>query len=312
MGFCLWLPLVFLFSNTRDTNLYLIILFIPLLLLTIISTKIRILFIVSVSIALLAFALIQNYQSNITKRWEYPLINIIYQRILVSDININYFASMGMPIDNGILKMKGSWAGNRQDSLNHLVIPVKILAEHENYIYIRQDFKEWLDHKGMKTYISFLMQDPVKNTILVINSLPNNFDNEIIRNYGPGGAFNGGNGKQLGHFSQGLDNIFFFKILHPWWWLFLLILVPIIMLQLMNPKDKLIAAIALITVVACYSQAFIAYYGDAMEIERHSLMANYLFRICVLFTLLLVYYFTKYLLQARYHVSEGRMQDSKT
>src|SRR5258706_2355896 len=80
------------------------------------------------------------------RRWQYPLMNVIGQRMLVDESRTAFFAANGMPTDAKVMRFRGDFAHS-----------------HGNAIFRDADmayFRDWLDARGKATYVYFLLSHP--------------------------------------------------------------------------------------------------------------------------------------------------------
>jgi len=131
-----------LFSFTRDNIPYFLLLF--AIFLAILHPK-KHAWLTYFIFVLIVFSL-QVTSAQIGKRHQYPLINVIFQRILVDDARTNYFVSQGMPIDKDFrAKWKGKWA-----------------SDYDWSLFKEPKYKKFMDftlHKGKYVYGLFLLQN---------------------------------------------------------------------------------------------------------------------------------------------------------
>lgn len=145
--FVLLIPVTVFFSFTRDNIPYFLLLFIMLTIIYFfvnkeaeLSKRQWIIYIVIVLIV----SILQSVSAQIGKRHQFPLINVIFKRILTYDDRIDFFKSRGMPVDNEfILKWKDQWASGHNWEL------------FKNPKY--NPFMEFTLHKGKYVYGAFLL-----------------------------------------------------------------------------------------------------------------------------------------------------------
>jgi hypothetical protein len=79
-------------------------------------------------------------------RWEFPLLNVIGQRVLTDPARLQYFKDHGMPVTPALLQMAGEYAPGRGGAFYRS----PELA----------GFRRWLVDEGTSTYASYLLTHP--------------------------------------------------------------------------------------------------------------------------------------------------------
>ncbi|MGG4394302.1 hypothetical protein ABEX25_08300 [Paenibacillus thiaminolyticus] len=251
--FIVWAMLVFLYSNTRDTNLYLLIVCLPIMLYMLLRFEYKKKII---AIILVLFVTIGYQYWDSTKyeiRWLPNLMNAIYTHALVENNDINYFIKENMPIKEDVLS-------------NNLTLQEFYGAYFDN----NEELRSWLAEKGKITYMKYLISQPLKVNMDLVANLDEIFLNTVLRSYVT---------TEISDLSKTLDYIFFFPIEHINELLVVLLLSFPIVLFLIFKKHRQLNVINLLFVLFFYTQTFLGYYGDGQESQRHAFLGNILFRV---------------------------------
>jgi len=80
------------------------------------------------------------------KRWVFPFLDVMGQRILTSPQRIEYFSAHGMPVSVALMQRAGKWAYSDDEAF----------FKSEELI----TFRAWVDAKGKSTYATFLLTHP--------------------------------------------------------------------------------------------------------------------------------------------------------
>lgn len=215
----------------------------------------------------LVFFGVNEVSSNVGRRWEFPFLNVIAQRILPDKENTSFFSKCGMPITPALTRMSGQWAGS------------------ENWAFYKdpelEGFRVWLHTSGKSSYIRWLLSRPYQTL------------KEPISNRQRLLTFEGRNYFSLG-FSPILPTILD-SVIYPNDHLSFVILILLsinllaIGLTIMarayryNPIWIVLISMSLLV----YPHAFLVWHGDAMEIGRHSLQVGAQFYLCMWLVILL-------------------------
>ena len=89
------------------------------------------------------------------KRWQYPLQNIIAQRIADDDDALNYFRDAGMPVTPRFLELSRRYRAGAEDPFTH---PAGIEDPTRRREFL--PFQHWLVDEGRGTYTRFLLTHP--------------------------------------------------------------------------------------------------------------------------------------------------------
>ncbi|MDI3257645.1 MAG: hypothetical protein QJR01_07970 [Kyrpidia sp.] len=266
-----WVPLAVLFLNTRDTNLYLVPFAIVLVWIFLWRTAGGRTLAALLTAALIAACVWQQGDADAKHRWGPSLAGLIAKRILPHPEATAFFVQRGMPIDPALLRRGGPVAADQ-------------ILRHPGFV-------PWLWSRGRQTYTAYLLSRPFESQAEVVDHMEKSLDAAALRPYAANGA--------LRWDSQGVDGLptwlderFFFHVHHPWSWLAALVALPAVMF-LADPARRRLYGLTLLTVAAFDSQLFVAYHGDTIELERHSLFGNVLFRTAVLLTLVDGYVFSR-------------------
>jgi hypothetical protein len=261
-----FLPLLFLFLNTRDANVYFLVLLVPLLwilFLKVNRTKRVVIYLSCITLGIAAMYIFQSSQMDKHMRWKVPLTHVIFERVLMNQQALAYFEKKGMLVNDAVLSFKGE-------------------RTHELTGQTKQQFESWLVQHGKSTYQAYLITHPVSSIQTAIEQLPKSFNSGVIkRYYGQ---------KVTKEFRKGLSKVYFFEMKNPYVWMWTLFLLPVVFFAITRRRFPLYVA-SLVFFGAFFTMAFVGYHGDAIEIVRHSLMADILFRMTLILDIVCILYF---------------------
>lgn len=237
----------FLFSFSRDTNAYLLLM-VGLLLLTALLLRWvdkRVLILIFVFLGVFA---LNNATADLGKRWVFPLINVIGRRILPEQTKLEYLRlSCDMPVSPALMAMTNKFA-NAQERAFYLDPQL-------------EDFRIWLTTDGKNCYVRLLLSDPVASIVEPLKELNGLILFHNLRNL----------------FSDRYDPLIpftFERFLYPVhqalsaWVLVSLVALVAIFRQLWK-SNSLWSAFLLLT-LTIFPHLFITWHGDAMAPERHA------------------------------------------
>jgi hypothetical protein len=190
----------------------------------------------------LIVAILQSVSAQIGKRHQFPLINVILQRILPYQDRVHFFQSRGMPVDAKFIETwKGQWASGHDWAL---------FKDPKNKL-----FMDFTLYKGKYVYGLFLLTHPVYSIKSAWNDRISIFSlNKYSYTKAPP--------------SNALVQI------SSWFWNFCAWLIknllPVIFIfSVLIVKHDDFPLIGMIGIVF---NGFLIYHADAMEVERHSLI----------------------------------------
>ena len=199
-------------------------------------------------------------------RWALPLAEGITKRILPVPEYLDYFSSQGMPVTPELMALSGRWA----HSDNFAIL---------NNLKLRK-FSNWLFKDGRTIYAKFLVAHPIYTlTMPLLNihdMLAVDFSN-LIPGYEPALPV--------------IANELFFPI--GWFWIFLAISVLLFGFILWNSRLEGSRVFWLIVLFFVFSipYLYLAWHGDALDLERHAAIVNIQFHLGI--WLLLIFYLDK-------------------
>ncbi len=207
---------------------------------------------------------LQSLSSYQGLRHQFPLINVLLQRVLIDKQYTDWFIEHGMPVDSDILSWKREWASSEG---------LKLYADPQ---YER--FMDWTRTKGSRTYALFLLTHPAytffspflaKEEIISFGLIFYTYENY----------------KQKAPVNVLID-IFFMVV-------FLLInqysaIILALYVFFKNKKRNILYCVPFFIVAAFLFNALLVYHADAMEVERHSLMNLIAFQVSGLMGVLLL------------------------
>ena len=265
-----FLALIFTFAvwvSIHEVNLYLgLLAAITLFIFGLVRKHYRTLLVLSFSIVVML--VINSHLSSLygLPRWALPLAEVITKRILPVPEYLDYFSSQGMPVTPELMALSGRWA----HSDNFAIL---------NNLKLRK-FSNWLFKDGRTIYAKFLVAHPIYTlTMPLLNihdMLAVDFSN-LIPGYEPALPV--------------IANELFFPI--GWFWIFLAISVLLFGFILWNSRLEGSRVFWLIVLFFVFSIPFLylAWHGDALDLERHAAIVNIQFHLGI--WLLLVFYLDK-------------------
>jgi hypothetical protein len=208
-------------------------------------------------LGVVAFSLVS---SRLAKRSNFPLANIIVQRVLVDRSALLYFQKQGMPVNKKLKNLAGDWAYSDKFAIfNHPRL---------------RDFYRWLNTEGIRDYAAFLLSRPTKSLGDPLANL-----DKLLQPADGYGAL-----AYAALIPYPLASLVFVPFLP----LFLFVLVQLLSLtgifvsiRAQNPLLLLIS----ISGALIYPHAFFVWHGDALEIPRHA--AQLYVQVYLIFWLLL-------------------------
>ena len=277
LNFYMLILVTFCWINTRETNALLVLTTIPFILAGgVLKRNIRIPMLYLASLLVVAY-LITSHFSEMRNRWVIPFINVVYQRILPDEGALKEFIDMGMPVGDDVLAMEGQWAC----SDNCAVYKVEKFST----------FWEWSRQNGKITYAKYLIKHPIQSLAEAASHL-----DILLVTYPPG------SGKTLPDVSSAWSVLYFEGI--EWVMLVLSFGLCAFLIIRWWRDGRRGGMVPLLAVFAftLLPHLFLGYHGDAMEIERHSILASIQLR--VLFYMVLVFALDRIVATALQHVPD--------
>lgn len=242
--FICWVGALLMFAFIRDVNLYALpFLAVPALR----TTWWRSGLVLATPIVLFALGthLAEKYE-----RGRWPLMNALSLRIHTDTDALAEFERAGMPSNPAIIRLAG-WGAQ----------PIVI-----NYQKNAPEYLEWIRENGVRTYQVWLLRHP-ENFIGAHQELIDRI------NYYP--ALYAGN-LTLPESVMNLKRIYNMALHWILWWPILLLpALEFAFTRRASPLSLLAASLVVIT----YSQAYLCFFGDGIEIDRHMFPAFVLYRI---------------------------------
>jgi len=236
----------FVFAFTRDTNAYLLLMFAGLLLIVVLFRLANPKVLVLVGIFALIF-LVSNLSANISKRWVFPLVNVVGKRILPYTESVQRFEACGMPVTPKLLSLADTFAnGEDRAFFNDPEL---------------DGFRLWIADHGKSCYMRWLLAEPVKSTGQVFSE----FDQLIY--------FENVNG----YFSRRYRDLLpshLERVLYPvyyvtWLWVCLMIAALFSLIKQLW-RDNVLWVVFILLCLTIFPHLFIAWHGDAMAPNRHA------------------------------------------
>lgn len=213
--------------------------------------------------ACLIFSGLSQWNLRESKRYEFPLMNVIFRRVLRSEEKRDYFAhELAMPLSREVRNRRGKWASSDK----RYAFESPKLA----------DFRQWLRSDGYQGYQRYLLT----HFPTTWNEAYESFDDVL---------------KYRGHRS-GVRTAA--TVVTPWvdeyttrgllpahpggFCLASLLLGGAALIFARSPWVKVLGLFGITLVLGTLSQLYICYHGDAMEVTRHSVVVGILLRFAIL------------------------------
>ena len=191
-------------------------------------------------------------------RWALPLAEVITKRILPDQEFLNYFSENGMPVTPELMAL----SGRNANSDNYAIV---------NSTRMRK-FSKWLFQDGRNVYARFLLSHPfytVESPLEDMDTLlaSDFFTGITIPNYTPA--------------LPELINEFLYP--QKWFWLYLWIsLFSSGMVFAANLRTKSASLWVIFTfLLLSIPHLYLIWHGDALDVERHAVIVNVQFHICI-------------------------------
>ncbi|MEW6400810.1 MAG: hypothetical protein AB1649_03365 [Chloroflexota bacterium] len=232
---------------TRDTNAYLLLMLAGLLLIAVIFrwAQPRVLILIA---SFAVIFLLNNSNAEISRRWLFPLTNLIGQRVLPKGEAITFFESCGMPVTPELINLTGEFANaNERAFFNDPAL---------------SGFRAWLGEHGKSCYMRWLFTNPVQSVSESLREFENlvafdKIDFLFSRRYEPLLPWRA---------ERLLYPIHFTVIL----WL-ILTLAALIAVWKQAWKTNPLWSVFILLCLPILPHLFITWHGDAMAPERHAL-----------------------------------------
>lgn len=199
--------------------------------------------------------LVNNLTSTIGGRWVFPELNVLSQRILTSPERTAEFADCGMPVSAALMKMKGKWASSDGRAYYH--DPAL------------EEFRTWFFRYGKRTYICWLLRHPATAMREPLE--------HISRMVASGVQYFYGASVHVSLLPSGLSKLVFpigyrnyFSLVLVW----LLVGCTGISIGARAWRRNHLWFFFIALVLMTYPHLFIVWHADAMEVERHAMMAR--------------------------------------
>jgi hypothetical protein len=138
----------FLWSLSRDTNAWVLLMIAGVLLMLLIFGIINKKYLVFIA----AFGILfyfSNLSADLGNRWVFPFQNVLGRRLLPNTQAVDHFASCGMPVSPNLMRLAGEFA-NGQDR-----------AFYNDPAL--ESYRSWLHASGKSCYIRWLLSDPLQS-----------------------------------------------------------------------------------------------------------------------------------------------------
>jgi len=259
--FLIHIVVTILFSFTRDSWPYILILFYCLTLIILCIKKMELLkFTFTCVIFSIVLFFFQQWTARIGERYKLPIINNIVLRILPNEEYLKWFADRGLP---NSMDLK-----NKYGNLNHWKDIYPLYSDPQFL-----DFRQWVGSEGKSLYSEFLLKHPFYSIDLLKSKDFQERSNAYNLDY---------IGKNSGKNSIA-EKIF------PLFNLKCFLFLNFVLVFIIYFKNQFINIFPLLLSFIILSNAVIIYIADSLEIERHLYMTNILiqFSFIVIFTVLI-------------------------
>ena len=233
-----------LWINSRETNTLLALFMAASLLVAGIIWKPRAFYFAAglLLLGMVAFSLIS---SRLARRSNFPLANIIVQRILVDRSALRYFQKRGMPVNQKLKNLAGEWAYSDKYAIF-------------NNPRLRS-FYRWLNTEGTRDYAVFLLSRPLKtlgDPLANLDKLLQPTDGYAAPGYTP-------------VIPYPLGSLVFISLSPVVLFLLVLLLSLTGFFVAIRGRDPLLLLVSM-SGTLIYPHAFLVWHGDALEIPRHA------------------------------------------
>lgn len=262
--FCLWI-------FTRDTNAYLTLLIIPILLFLIIHPRFRSQLpfcpLLIVIISLVSLFIFQQRTMHESGRWILPFQSNLIYRIFPYPDRVEYFKKLGMPVDDRLLSFTDLFKG-------------------PEYMNQSLEFSYWTYHHGTSSWMRFLVDYPLWSAQELYYDLENLFYENLQPWYtGPDG-------------NRPLDLILLGDYLHqkshsiiPI--IFILTILLFVIAYKNNDQENINLALFMMWLfVGELFLLYISFFGDPRSIIRHALVAVVPLRLSIWLLLMMAFDFS--------------------
>jgi hypothetical protein len=201
--------------------------------------------VVVVSLGLGAVALASRANAHAAARFEGPLLNVIFLRVLPDRPKLAWFERRGMPTSAAVLARKG-----------------KVMPRGAAGVPALAPFRKWVLEDGYGLYQRYLL------THLGTTS------RQAWRNFvaTAGDSQERHTRRGSSHFSRAFDAVLVAPLgARPWLSVLVLGVTGLLGLFTRRGGTRLLGALTLTCLVTSLTQAYVAYHGDAMETARHSI-----------------------------------------
>ena len=235
-----------LFSFTRDTWPYVLVLFYGIFAIIAIKWERKLLGKIAVLLLLsCSIFVIQQKTAQIGKRYKLPIMNNIVFRVLPNEDYLNWFSDKGMP---SVDKLKEQYS-NLED-------PKKIYSLYGDSAF--SEFSDWVAKDGKTIYMKFLITHP--SNLLLLNEKKEDLNRIFAYNIGYTGDVKG-----FSRISQ-----FIFPIFN----IITVLLLNVFLVFLFIKEKRLIWIFPTVILIIFTLNAILLYVADSMEVQRHLFITN--------------------------------------
>jgi hypothetical protein len=257
IGWLLFLLLVIvttLYSFTRDTNLYFVIISGLLFVLFVWlkkKDKIQRIYYSVYAVIVIVLFVFQSYSVSVGNRWQVLIYDHLALRLLQDELAIKYLESRGLPIDDALM------------SVTDMTPP-----EFQSYFLTSdnmQAVRDWVDSNGKTIYLQYLLSRPgssLLGPIYEYRKLINGSSVEYRREKQPV--------RSIPEVITRITKIFYPRSPLILGFMFVISIVGV-SFWLIGPDKRSVWLIVLLLVASIYPLMFIIWHGNPQEIERHAI-----------------------------------------
>ncbi|MFZ5897248.1 MAG: hypothetical protein ACOY0T_39680 [Myxococcota bacterium] len=252
----------------RDTNSYLLLLLVPTLCASVWAIQPALLVsrrtlrssLVVLCFTLLAAAFAAQATSRASGRYDFPLMNVIFRRVLPNPHKLDYFArELGMPLNRQLLSRRGTFA-----------------SSHKRYAFREpalQAFRDWIAARGYTAYQRYLVNHPLLTAQEAYEAFP------FLVAY----RLSDDRRRPAAPLGEEIDA----WIVADWLPRFPLAaciaagVVSAAALLRRAAPTRVLGLFGIFFVLTTLSQLYVCFHGDAMEVQRHSVAVGTFLRLAV-------------------------------
>jgi hypothetical protein len=208
-------------------------------------------------------------------RWKLPLLNVLLRRVVSSpEVSAEFASRYGMPRNPEVARYAGRFGWHRVGRREPMV--VRVFFTDDPTV---ADLRRWILERGVSSYARYLAVDqPVRALRAAAHAFSTHAAQAAPnRRYGKGAGSTG--------WTQALSSVLHPRLPRPVL-LWTLLSAVALALAWRSPPARIPAIAVLLLGVTVAAHAFIAYHGDASNVDRHIAYAGIGLRLGLLLLLL--------------------------